>query len=99
MSEHEYGFDDAADFAGAGGDAPEGAPALREQGEAAFSLHGAGPMVDHDHAWQRFRLTSRCPWHSHNPSRSAYWSAAAGAVEGLPAEYSAKISVRARRAF
>src|ERR1700748_2245336 len=37
MGEDECGAGDVADFAGAGGDVPEGAPALVEQGEPAFA--------------------------------------------------------------
>lgn len=42
VSENECGFDDVADSAGAGGDALEGALALCEQGEAAFSQAAQG---------------------------------------------------------
>jgi hypothetical protein len=38
MGEDEGGAGDVTDFAGAGGDALEGAPALVEQGEPAFAL-------------------------------------------------------------
>jgi len=37
MGEDERGAGDVADFAGAGGDVLEGAPAAGEQGEAAFA--------------------------------------------------------------
>jgi hypothetical protein len=42
--EDEGGAGDAADFAGAGGDVLEGAPALVEQGEPAFALAAQGPV-------------------------------------------------------
>lgn len=42
VGENECGFDDVADFAGAGGDVPEGALALDEQGEAAFAQAAQG---------------------------------------------------------
>ncbi|MDP9867034.1 hypothetical protein J2S55_006300 [Streptosporangium brasiliense] len=42
MGEDKHGFDDVADFAGAGSDALEGAPALGEQGETSFSQTAQG---------------------------------------------------------
>ncbi|WP_433359121.1 BRCT domain-containing protein [Streptosporangium sp. CA-115845] len=42
IGENECGFDDVADSAGVGGDVLEGAPALGEQGEAAFSRAAQG---------------------------------------------------------
>src|SRR6266487_3811789 len=44
MGEDEGGAGDAADFAGAGGDVLEGAPALVEQGEPAFTEAAQGPL-------------------------------------------------------
>src|SRR6266513_2563808 len=44
MGEDEGGAGDGADFAGAGGDVLEGAPALVEQGEPAFAQAAQGPL-------------------------------------------------------
>src|SRR5215467_14320371 len=44
MGEDERGAGDVADFAGAGGDVLEGAPALVEQGEPAFAQAAQGPL-------------------------------------------------------
>src|SRR6266571_551826 len=44
MGEDEGGAGDAADFAGAGGDVLEGAPALAEQGEPAFAEAAQGAL-------------------------------------------------------
>src|SRR5207245_6889792 len=44
MGEDEGGAGDAADFAGAGGDVLEGAPALVEQGEPAFAEAAQGTL-------------------------------------------------------
>src|SRR5208282_5721526 len=44
MGEDECGAGDVADFAGAGGDVLEGAPALGEQGEPAFPEAAQGPL-------------------------------------------------------
>src|SRR6266516_1015020 len=44
MGEDECGAGDVADFAGAGGDVLEGAPALVEQGEPAFAQAAQGPL-------------------------------------------------------
>src|SRR6266536_942047 len=44
MSEDECGAGDVADFAGAGGDVLEGAPALVEQGEPAFAQAAQGSL-------------------------------------------------------
>lgn len=42
MGENKRSFDEVSDSAGAGGNVLEGAPALREQGEAAFSQAAQG---------------------------------------------------------
>src|SRR5690242_6395937 len=44
MGEDEGGAGDVTDFAGAGGDVLEGAPALVEQGEPAFAQAAQGPL-------------------------------------------------------
>jgi hypothetical protein len=44
MGEDEGGAGDVADFAGAGGDVLEGAPAAGEQGEPAFTQAGQGAL-------------------------------------------------------
>jgi hypothetical protein len=44
LGEDEGGAGDVADFAGAGGDVLEGAPALIEQGEPAFAEAAQGPL-------------------------------------------------------
>src|SRR5437667_8960457 len=44
MGEDEGGAGDGADFAGAGGDVLEGAPALVEQGEPAFAQAAQGAL-------------------------------------------------------
>jgi hypothetical protein len=44
MGEDECGAGDVSDFAGAGGDVLEGAPALVEQGEPAFAEAAQGPL-------------------------------------------------------
>src|SRR6516225_6964427 len=44
MGQDECGAGDVADFAGAGGDVLEGAPALAEQGEPAFAQAAQGPL-------------------------------------------------------
>ncbi|MER5624845.1 hypothetical protein ABT061_27810 [Streptosporangium sp. NPDC002544] len=58
MGENKRSFDEVSDSAGAGGNVLEGAPALREQGEVAFSkaaqrrVAGAGAGVGkQDYAW------------------------------------------------
>jgi hypothetical protein len=45
MGQDECGAGDVTDLAGAGGDVLEGAPAAREQGEAAFALATQGPPI------------------------------------------------------
>jgi hypothetical protein len=44
MGQDERRAGDVADFAGAGGDVLEGAPALVEQGEPAFAQAAQGPL-------------------------------------------------------
>jgi len=44
MGQDECGAGDVADFAGAGGDVLEGAPALVEQGEPAFAEAAQGTL-------------------------------------------------------
>jgi len=44
MGEDERGAGDVADFAGAGGDVLEGAPAAGEQGEPAFAEAAQGTL-------------------------------------------------------
>jgi hypothetical protein len=44
MGEDERGAGDVADFAGAGGDVLEGAPAAGEQGKPAFSQAAQGTL-------------------------------------------------------